>query len=347
MVTGSLAAFEWLSGYHPTAQEAKILLEKTALPTVHSHEKPRINGAGLLNSYKLGEVAKRLKKKCRGKSISCFKEEIRKDENYHFSEDKDLKEELSKVFPSCGFGKKSSEVLSKVSNCEEKKEMFNRLRKSVLLNPRPELLRSLSCIYKRAGFSQNAKALESLTWALGSEKELRAKLKMMAWEERQTGEIRDETLRLMLGMGGFEEELTLSEWKRGLEMARGLEENALPLLEKAFNSGNPEWQEKALRSAGELGEPGLPLLERGYDSGNPELQKESLFSAVELGEKGLPLLERGLESGNPSFQSASLYSAGIMGEKALPLLNKMLNNQSLGQDIKNRIQSVINQIKQQ
>ena len=31
LITGSLAGFEWLSGYHPTAKEAKILLEKTAL----------------------------------------------------------------------------------------------------------------------------------------------------------------------------------------------------------------------------------------------------------------------------------------------------------------------------
>ena len=184
LVTGSLAGFEWLSGYHPTAQEAKRLLEKTALPTLHSHEKPRVNGAGLLNSYKLGEVAKRLKKKCgERRNASCFKKEILKDEIYQFSGDKGLKDELSKVFPSCGFGKGG--VLSKVSSCEEKKEMFNRLRRSVLLNPRPELLRSLSCIYKGAGFSQNAKALESLRLALGSEEELRARLKTMAGEERK------------------------------------------------------------------------------------------------------------------------------------------------------------------
>ena len=89
LVTGSLAAFEWLSGYHPTAAEAKILLERTALPTLHSFEKPRINGAGLLNAYKLGEVAKRLKKKCRGqKSASCFKKEILKEDNYDFSGEK-------------------------------------------------------------------------------------------------------------------------------------------------------------------------------------------------------------------------------------------------------------------
>ena len=322
LVTGSLAGFEWLSGYHPTAQEAKILLEKTALPTVHSHEKPRINGAGLLNSYKLGEVAKRLKKKCSGRSASCFKEEIRKDENYQFSEDKDLKEELSKVFPSCGFGKENSEVLSKISNCEEKKEMFNRLRRSVLLSPRPELLRSLSCIYKGAGFSQNAKALESLRWALGSEKELRAKLKMRAGEERKIREIRDETLRLMLSMGGFEEELTLSELKRGLKMAEGLGEKALPLLERGFNSGNLELQKKALDSAERVGEKALPLLKRGYDGGNLELQKKALDSAGRVGEKALPLLKRGYDSGNLELQKQALYSAEWVGEKALPLLKR-------------------------
>ena len=339
LVTGSLAGFEWLSGYRPTAQEAKILLEKTALPTVHSHEKPRINGAGLLNSYKLGEVAKRLKKKCSGRSASCFKEEIRKDENYQFSEDKDLKEELSKVFPSCGFGKE--EVLSKVSNCEEKKEMFNRLRRSVLLNPRSELLRSLSCIYKGAGFSQNAKALESLRWALGSEKELRAKLKMMAREERKTREIRDETLRLMLSMGGFEEEWTLSELKRGLKMAGGLEEKGLPLLERGFDSGDPELQKLALISAGRIGEKGLPLLERGFDSGIPILQEIALYSARPLGEEALPLLEKGLNSGNPEVQMEAVRLARVIGKKGLPLFKKMLKNQNLGQDIRDEIQYLI------
>ena len=299
LVTGSLAGFEWLSGYHPTAQEAKILLEKTALPTVHSHEKPRINGAGLLNSYKLGEVAKRLKKKCRGRGVFCFKEEISKDENYHFSGDKDLKGELSKVFPFCGFGKR--EVLSKVSSCEERQEMFNRLRRSLLLSPELELLRGLSCIYKEAGFSQNAKALESLRWALDSEEELRARLKTIIMKERakeieipvitidtiqwwwmEQG-IRDETLRLMLGMGGFEEELTLSELKRGLEMAGGLEKNALTLLETGFDSGDPVLQEQALKSAVKIGKKTLPLLKKVLKNQrlNPRI-KDQIQSVINL-----------------------------------------------------------------
>ena len=130
LVTGSLAGFEWLSGYHPTAKEAKILLEKTALPTLHSHEEPRINGAGLLNAYKLGEVAKRLKEKCEGKAVSCFKEEILKDDLYRFSADKSLSGELKRVFPSCAGGEKLGD-LSRLSDCEEKREVFKRLRREV------------------------------------------------------------------------------------------------------------------------------------------------------------------------------------------------------------------------
>ena len=228
LITGSLAGFEWLSGYHPTAKEAKILLEKTALPTLHSHEKPRINGAGLLNAYKLGEVAKRLKEKCEVKSISCFKQEILKDENYRFSEDRGLKGDIGRVFPSCSGGEKSG-VLSELSSCEEKGELFKRLRKMVLLSPKREYLESLSCIYKEAGFSQNAESLDKLSMALGTEEEVRAKLRAMVLKE---GPISSDSLRLMLGMGGFEEEFKLFENERAIGMVSGIGEAGLSLLEK-------------------------------------------------------------------------------------------------------------------
>ena len=88
LVMGSLAGFEWLSGYHPTAEEAKILLEKTAISTIHSHENPRRNGVGLLNSYKLGIVGKTLNQKCRGEGTLCFQQGIRDKEVYKFQPDK-------------------------------------------------------------------------------------------------------------------------------------------------------------------------------------------------------------------------------------------------------------------
>ena len=72
LVTGALAGFEWLSGYHPDGAEAKILLEKTAILTLHSHERPQRNGTGLLNGYKLGMTALRLKEKCQTKDPLLF-----------------------------------------------------------------------------------------------------------------------------------------------------------------------------------------------------------------------------------------------------------------------------------
>ena len=316
LVTGSLAGFEWLSGYHPTAKEAKVLLEKTALPTLHSFEKPPINGAGLLNAYKLGEVAKRLKEKC-GPSISCFKEEILKDKNYHFPEDKSLKRDVARFFPFCSAGGEAG-ALSNLSGCEEKEKLFKRLRKAVLLRPSEELLKSLSCIYKAGGFEQNTEALDKLAMALGTEEEVRAKLK----ERLAKKPVSDEILRLALGMGGFEEEFDSSELRRGIDIAEGLGENGLPLLEEGFKSGDRELQKEALRSAGEIGEKGLPLLDKGFESGVRELQKQALVSAGKIGEKGLPLLDKGFESGVRELQKQALVSVGEIGEKGLPLLDK-------------------------
>ena len=316
LVTGSLAGFEWLSGYHPTAKEAKVLLEKTALPTLHSFEKPPINGAGLLNAYKLGEVAKRLKEKC-GSSISCFKEEILKDKNYHFPEDKSLKRDVARFFPFCSSGGESG-GLSNLSSCEEKEKLFKRLRKAVLLMPSEEFLKSLSCIYKAGGFKQNAEALDKLAMALGTEEEVRAKLK----ERLANKPVSDEILRLALGMGGFEEEFDSSELIRGINIAGGLGEKGLPLLEEGFESGDTELQKATLYSAGSIGEKGLPLLEEGFANGDPELQKQALKSAGRLGEKGLPLLEKGFASADPELQKVALVSAGKIGEKGLPLLDK-------------------------
>ena len=101
LVTGSLAGFEWLSGYHPTAEEAKLLLEKTAVPTIHSvFEDPKKNGKGMLNAYKLGIVAQRLKEKC--KNIHhCFKKEIRNPENYQFSAAPSVLDNVRSAFPQC------------------------------------------------------------------------------------------------------------------------------------------------------------------------------------------------------------------------------------------------------
>ena len=158
LVTGSLAGFEWISGYHPTAKEAKILLEKTAVP--HSPPPAGKSGKGVLNSYKLGMTAKRLKKLC-GSDSQCFKQKIRDPDTYKFPEDRKLPEILDKVFPKCsrktcappGGGAADFDSAS----CAEKSDVFKRLRKASLLNPsNKELQRQLSCIYAVAGFTKNS-----------------------------------------------------------------------------------------------------------------------------------------------------------------------------------------------
>ena len=157
LVTGSLAGFEWLSGYHPTAKEAKLLLEQTAIPTVHSvFEDSQRNGVGMLNAYKLGMVAKRLKEKCHTNS-DCFQKEIRNSGNYEFSIDVEgILEQTNKAFPEC------SDQEETQATCEDKKATFKKLRQALLLDiENINLLKKLQCIYTQEGFLENALNVET------------------------------------------------------------------------------------------------------------------------------------------------------------------------------------------
>ena len=290
LVTGSLAGFEWLSGYHPTPEEAKILLEKTAFPTLNSHEEPQINGVGMVNAYKLGEVGKRLKEKCRNKSPSCFRKEILNEENYRFDQNENLRGDLSKAFPDCAIGKQSSKP-SKRADCEEKRAVFTRLRKAILLNPQKskEFLKSLSCIYNEGGFTQNAKALDKLGLALGSKEEVRTAVRNLA-EKREP--ISDDMLRLMIGMGEFEEEFKIFDQGRVVRMAGRVGESALPFLNRVFDIVPPELQQTIILAAIGIGEPALPLLDKAFSTGHPDLMEEAAMIAVGIGNSALPLLKR-------------------------------------------------------
>ena len=176
LLTASLGGFEWLSGYHPSAEESKLLLEKTATPTVHIYEKPRRNGSGLLNTYKLGRVGKLLREKCRGKGSDCFKREIRNDRNYKFEPDETLKRDLARIFPACPVS--GAKRRGRGGSCDEKEDVFNRLRRSVLLSPkRSDLWKVLGCIYGEAGFSENKKLLSRIALAARSKKKALEDLK--------------------------------------------------------------------------------------------------------------------------------------------------------------------------
>ncbi len=158
LVTGSLGAFEWLSGYHPTAEESKILLEKTAVLTQYSHDNPQRNGVGMVNAYMLGMVGKKLKDLC-GTDISCFQEKIHEDSIYVFPEDEGLSSSVAEAFPECGRSVCSGES----SSCVNKEALFKRLRKAAFLNPSDkQLWRNVACVYNTGGFKENVKGILSI-----------------------------------------------------------------------------------------------------------------------------------------------------------------------------------------
>ena len=158
LVTGSLAGFEWLSGYHPTAAESKLLLEKTAVPTLAANQTPRLNGVGMVNAYKLGMVGERLKITC-GKNVFCFKEMIQKEATYNFSEDQGLLQAVNNAFPQCSSNQCN---VGSSRTCEDKAAVFERLRKAAFLNPsNGELWRNIACIYDSANFTKNAQGAMS------------------------------------------------------------------------------------------------------------------------------------------------------------------------------------------
>ena len=211
LVTGSLAAFEWLSGYHPTAEEAKILLEKTAIPTVHSvFENPRRNGNGLLNTYKLGRLAKWMKEQCGQKpeeeKTQCFKQKIRNDNTYRVSIKKEVVyKHINKAFPECN-DKEDPPVVSYIPTCEEKQKALKALRVSVLLDPhQADLWKILSCIYRNQGFTQNAKMLDRIHSAVTQDKNFVSQL--------FAGGVEDQVqwVRLAANIGGEENKKKLNQ----------------------------------------------------------------------------------------------------------------------------------------
>ena len=156
LVTGALAGFTWLSGFQPTGAEAKVLLEKTAIPLA-THDKDT-HGPGMLNAYKLGMVAKKLKKEC-GQEINCIKSKIKNPATYKFPEDVDILALVDKNFPEC----RAKECFQKKESCQNVGEIFHRLREAAFLNPhKKEYWRYLSCIYASAGFAENAKGMRNI-----------------------------------------------------------------------------------------------------------------------------------------------------------------------------------------
>ncbi len=167
LVTGALASFNWMSGYHPTPEESKILLRMTAVPHKYSNNKPRTNGFGMLNAYKIGMLGKKLKEKCGGLK-HCFKMSLRDDKTYNdlLEYDKNLFKDVEKAFPECSQLACAGPAQA-TSSCSEKKEVLKRLRKQAFLRPwSHEMWRHLSCIYAGSGFKDTSESMINSYMAL-------------------------------------------------------------------------------------------------------------------------------------------------------------------------------------
>jgi hypothetical protein len=160
-VSSALAAFSLISGYKLTTIEAKDLLQKTAMNFPH-YPSPNSLGSGILNSYKISEVAWKLKKKCKNNQ-ACFNEALSDEETYNFKID--AKKQLSKakdIFPEC-FDQKNQVTIKKES-CNERKELFNEIRKNALLNHHDSKAWDLiSCISSNEGMTINAEFYKALS----------------------------------------------------------------------------------------------------------------------------------------------------------------------------------------
>ena len=304
LVTGSLAGFELLSAYHPSTEEAKLLLKKTAIPTIHSrYEEPRQNGAGLLNAYKLGRVAHHLKEKCltQGDFEACMSEEIRKDENYSFNivDKLDLARELREVFPEC------LEVVDakiKERECSDVKRIFKKLRETVLLEPNDaELWEVLGCVYEKGGFSINAEGLKNIS------ADTKEEVLGILTEEIKHGDSSEKVsvIETLIYMGRAEE---------------------VKLLEKLAEDEDPRVKSSVAYGAGNIGgAEGVKLLEKLSEDEDPRVKSSVAYGAGNIGgAEGVKLLEKLAEDEDPRVKSSVAYGAGnIGGAEGVKLLEKL------------------------
>jgi hypothetical protein len=164
-VTGALAAFTHLTGHRLTTKQAKSLLEYTAIK-FPEYPVPSTLGAGMLNSYKIGDIAIKLNQECHHqedvtKCINMFLDDVKKLENLEAgrSVQSDLISRFKLLFSDC---QSPIEELS-FEDCEARKEIFEQIRKEAFLDPHnPKLWEAISCMSQADGLPENANYYKNL-----------------------------------------------------------------------------------------------------------------------------------------------------------------------------------------
>ena len=170
LVTGTLGGFTLLSGYHLNTGEIKHLLEKTAVPLPYL-SRSHLLGSGMLNSYKMGKVALRLKQRCRehGQKMECMESLLETESIYHFAEESAaLFDRGIEAFPDCD----SNERVRKVQkNSCGRQTAFHNLRRAALLNPADaKFWKAMACV-KEKHFQGGGEFYQSLAEGFGKSDE--------------------------------------------------------------------------------------------------------------------------------------------------------------------------------
>ncbi len=171
-----------------TIDQAKELLQKTALPTWNAFESPpRLNGAGTLNAPKLLEWASNLREKCpnlaavkdtKSRSATCFRREIDRLQKKNDKTDPVLISEVKSAF-GCSIRGPSENLVPTLTDCKKRKEVFDKLRREAYLNVSVGFYWTLlSCVHKSIGFPVNSEFYE--------------KLSVVGWPPRSFNEVQEE-----------------------------------------------------------------------------------------------------------------------------------------------------------
>ena len=171
-VSATIANAQTLLKNHLRLEDAKILLEKTAIPTLGKLAGSETSGAGMLNSYKMIAVAKKISDHCSAQVQTntqtslkkCIKESIKDDSFYAFENSGASLSEAKAALPGCA---DPNGAITVAKSCSEQKAIMDNLRKDLFLNPDSfEIMDCLAGVYKKQGFSVDSEYYSSLSEAL-------------------------------------------------------------------------------------------------------------------------------------------------------------------------------------
>lgn len=161
-VAAALGAFSSISSYELSPIEAKRLLQKSAIVLPNLPRGSNM-GEGLLNTYKIGEIAYRLKNEC-SDNHECITDRLKQDSTYNLEDAFDSSELLT-FFPQCPLGESAPQSEGDISDrvcSKSQKDLLKKLRQVAFLNNQPSLWRTLACVSRIDGKFQNASFYDAL-----------------------------------------------------------------------------------------------------------------------------------------------------------------------------------------